>query len=152
LETELLICGEKKKDSPYYKNLIDILKLNDFNNINFQLLNSPRKGVYFCGLCREDLLNKECIQDTIALSEEIDSILKPGKIEYVNGVINIEKQKCTLCLTCVKVCPHGAIEMDRDLLEERVIKIYDEACFHCGTCIGECPNKALTFKEELASI
>jgi heterodisulfide reductase subunit A-like polyferredoxin len=152
IDTDLLIYGEKIVDSLYFKELKTIFKLCDYNNINFQLLNSSRKGVYLCGLCREDLLNIECNQDAIALSEEISEVLKEGVIEYENGVIDIDKKKCTLCLTCVRVCPHAAIEMDRDILDERVIKIYDEGCFHCGTCVGECPTKALTYKEEFVSI
>ncbi len=152
LEFDLFVYCEKISGSSYFKELISTLRISELNNINFQLLSSSRKGVYFCGLCREDLLNKECVQDAIALADEIDGILKNGKIEYENGTINIDKHKCTLCITCVRACPHGAIEMDRDVIEERVIKIYDEACFHCGTCVGECPTKALTYKEELVSI
>ena len=41
--------------------------------------------------------------------------------------------------------------MDREILDERVIKVYDEACFHCGTCVGECPTKALTYNEEMVT-
>lgn len=148
IESDLLVYSERISLSPYLKELSSLLKISGFNNINFQLLGSSRKGVYFCGLCRDDLLNEECVQDAIALSEEVDDVLKNGKIEYENGVINIDKKKCTLCLTCVRACPHGAIEMDRDIIEERVVRIYDEACFHCGTCVGECPAKALSYKEE----
>lgn len=152
LEFDLLVYSERMSSSTYFKELIYTLRISEFNNINFQLFNSSRKGVYFCGLCRDDLLNNECIKDAIVLVYEIDKVIKNGKFEYDNGVINIDKQKCTLCLTCVRACPHGAIEMDRDIIEERVVRIYDEACFHCGICAGECPTKALTYKKELVSI
>ena len=151
LNLDLLIYSEKLENSSYYNELLYKLKISSYNNINFQLLNSSRKGVYLCGLCRDDLLNEECIQDGIALAKEIDELIKTGKLEYENGVIDVDKQKCTLCLTCVRACPHAAIEMDRDILDERVIKIYDEACYHCGTCVGECPTKALTYNEEMVS-
>lgn len=145
---DLFIYSEKPVNSVYFNSLSKILRVNRYNNINFQIFDTPRKGVYTCGLSREDLINKECVQDAATLADEINSITESGSLEYEDGIIKVDKLKCTLCLTCVRACPHGAIEMDRDILEERVIKIYDEACFHCGTCTGECPTKAMSFIEE----
>jgi heterodisulfide reductase subunit A2 len=144
---DLFIYSEKPVYSEYFREISKILRVNRYNNINFQDIKTPRKGVYICGLCREDLTNDECILDSKAVCEEIVSITENRTLLYEDGVIEINRQKCTLCLTCVRVCPHGAIEMHRDIIDERVIKIYDEACFHCGTCAGECPAKALSFKE-----
>jgi len=44
---------------------------------------------------------------------------------------------------CVKVCPFGAIYMDK---EKKLPVIIEEKCTGCGLCIKTCPKKILTLR------
>lgn len=54
-------------------------------------------------------------------------------------------EKCTTCLTCVMLCPEGAISW---LPEKGKIDIDLTFCKGCGICANECPTKAITMKIE----
>jgi uncharacterized Fe-S center protein len=45
---------------------------------------------------------------------------------------------CTLCGTCERHCPMGAIA-----IEEETVRVTDE-CWRCGRCISACPTAALS--------
>lgn len=50
----------------------------------------------------------------------------------------IDKDKCTLCGNCAKVCEFGAI-----VSLPRNIMIFDELCHGCGACSRFCPEDAV---------
>ena len=52
--------------------------------------------------------------------------------------MNIDKEVCIGCQTCVGVCPVNAISMVGDKAE-----INQEVCIHCGACMGACPVSAI---------
>jgi 2-oxoisovalerate ferredoxin oxidoreductase delta subunit len=52
-------------------------------------------------------------------------------------------EKCTTCLTCVMLCPEGAV---RFRPEHGKIEFDLTFCKGCGICANECPTKAITMK------
>ncbi|MCF8115413.1 MAG: hydrogenase iron-sulfur subunit [Desulfarculaceae bacterium] len=54
------------------------------------------------------------------------------------GRVLVDRKRCTICLTCVRVCPQGA--MDR--LFRRPVS-NPLVCTTCGTCAAECPMEAI---------
>lgn len=54
------------------------------------------------------------------------------------GRVVVDRRRCALCLTCVRVCPRGA--MGR---RERRPFSNPLACTACGTCAAECPMDAI---------
>lgn len=52
-------------------------------------------------------------------------------------------EKCTVCLTCVLLCPEGAINYRP---EAEKIAIDLTFCKGCGICANECPTKAISMK------
>jgi electron transfer flavoprotein alpha subunit len=54
----------------------------------------------------------------------------------------IDRDLCTLCGTCVGVCPVDALSIKNERLE------VNENCTLCGTCVGVCPVNALSIPEE----
>ena len=54
-------------------------------------------------------------------------------------------EKCTTCLTCVLLCPEGAINWSP---EKGKIEFDLSFCKGCGICAAECPTKAITMKME----
>jgi len=55
----------------------------------------------------------------------------------------VDTEKCVYCLTCVRVCPFGAMMKNP---EEGVAAVNPAACQSCGVCIGECPAEALRMR------
>ena len=54
----------------------------------------------------------------------------------------IDREKCTLCETCLGRCHFDAIRQ-----EENGLTVDRESCFGCGLCATTCPNKAITMLE-----
>ena len=80
--------------------------------------------------------------------------VKQGKLKMISpiavppkfrGKIAFNKEKCTGCQLCIKVCPTRAIEF---IPEEKKIKIFVSRCCFCGQCNDICPPKALSMTEE----
>ncbi len=55
----------------------------------------------------------------------------------------IDKERCTGCGICVKMCPSGAIS-----LEEGKAEIDMEKCIRCGKCHDACPQGAVEHDSE----
>ncbi|MBM4447649.1 MAG: 4Fe-4S dicluster domain-containing protein [Chloroflexi bacterium] len=61
------------------------------------------------------------------------------------GKIAYDRENCTGCQQCVKICPTRAIEF---LPEERKIKIFVSRCCFCAQCVDVCPVHTLAMTEE----
>jgi len=61
------------------------------------------------------------------------------------GKIRYDREKCTGCQLCIKVCPSGAIEFKP---EEKKIKIYLARCTFCSQCNDICPLNCLTMSRD----
>ncbi|MDH5424710.1 MAG: 4Fe-4S binding protein [Gammaproteobacteria bacterium] len=57
------------------------------------------------------------------------------------GEILVDKEKCTLCMACVSVCPGSALEDGKDLPQ---LKFKESNCVQCGLCSSACPEIAIT--------
>ena len=147
LKTDMLVFSEKLVLSEYDRKLTKILSLSDYKNIHFFSCKTPRKGIFICGRGRDDILGFEAIGDANECFLSVCELFPDGSYQYEENAIDVNKTKCTLCLTCVRTCPHKAIEFDSRNFEERAVKIIEEACFRCGQCVSECPTKALSFIE-----
>lgn len=62
------------------------------------------------------------------------------------GAIEINADKCTLCLACVSLCPTGALGDHPDRPE---VQFTENACVQCGICESTCPETAITLKPQL---
>jgi ferredoxin len=63
------------------------------------------------------------------------------------GAVEIKVEGCTLCLSCVSVCPTGALSDDP---ERPLLRFAEEACVQCGLCKATCPEKVITLAPRLA--
>ena len=82
----------------------------------------------------------ESIADGDAAALRAYGVLAEGKIVADPIRAKVDPEKCVLCLTCLRFCPHAAIEMDPDV---RAARIVEPACWGCGICVAECPAKAI---------
>lgn len=71
---------------------------------------------------------------------------KPQKIISLTagapfGEVQVNKERCTLCMACVSVCPAKALA-DGDELPQ--LNFSEANCVQCGLCSSACPETALT--------
>ena len=62
------------------------------------------------------------------------------------GALAIDKDTCTLCLSCVNACPAGALQ---DNPQSPQLKFIEKNCVQCGLCVKTCPEKALALIPQL---
>lgn len=62
------------------------------------------------------------------------------------GGIEVDKQKCTMCLACAGACPSSAL-MDGG--EVAALKFLERNCVQCGLCEKTCPENAITLVPRL---
>jgi ferredoxin len=62
------------------------------------------------------------------------------------GAVEIDVEGCTLCLSCVSVCPTGAL---RDDPERPMLRFVEDACVQCGLCQATCPEHVITLKPQI---
>ncbi len=62
------------------------------------------------------------------------------------GEVVVDKDKCTLCLSCAGACPEGAL-MDGG--ETPMLRFLERNCVQCGLCERTCPEDAITLRPRL---
>ncbi len=62
------------------------------------------------------------------------------------GSVDIDADRCTLCLSCVPACPTGAL---RDNPDKPMLRFVEDACIQCGLCKATCPEKVITLTPSL---
>ncbi len=62
------------------------------------------------------------------------------------GAVIVDTDACTLCLSCVSLCPSGALADNDDLPQ---LRFQEDACLQCGLCANICPEKAITLEPRL---
>ena len=62
------------------------------------------------------------------------------------GAVVVDTDACTLCLSCVSLCPSGALADNEDKPQ---LRFQEDACLQCGLCTNICPEDAITLKPQL---
>lgn len=84
-----------------------------------------------CRHCVDPICKKSCIA---------------GAIYIDDGVVKIDREKCVGCLTCVLVCPYGALAPAEDKIMQKC-----ELCLENlsgePACVKGCPNRAIVYEQ-----
>lgn len=79
----------------------------------------------------------------------IVNTLKEGggtTLQPVNKLAVVDKEKCSACMTCVKICPVEAITIEKT--DERpAAHVDDQQCLACTICMSRCPEHAVVMTE-----
>lgn len=62
------------------------------------------------------------------------------------GAVVVDTEACTLCLSCVSLCPSGALMDNEDRPE---LRFQEDACLQCGLCANICPEDAIALQPQL---
>lgn len=98
----------------------------------------------FCQTC-EDF----CSTGAIHLTEDYHMAVTDPSLLIISGTKIRQKvydypekgDACVYCTLCAKVCPNGAITVDR---ANKSWEIDTDLCVQCGICVNKCPKKCLT--------
>lgn len=60
---------------------------------------------------------------------------------FTNFLAIVDDDRCTLCESCIEVCPMKTIEMEDDRVVVRETK-----CIGCGVCAHQCPDDSIDMK------
>jgi ferredoxin len=89
----------------------------------------------------------------LALDHLISHAPKPSQVPIALpasgsplGGLAINKDRCTLCLSCVNACPSGALA---DNAQAPQLRFIEKNCVQCGLCVTTCPEKALSLLPQL---
>lgn len=145
-----IIAAPELKPPPELKRLKRIFNLpegyKDYlqpDNIYLQPTLSGKRGVYLLRGSRGPTsltYYREELDFTLAeIARNLQGVEPVDDQERV-----VDDQKCIVCYTCYRVCPHGAIERDEEL---NSMKILNLACQGCNLCISRCPSGAISLKE-----
>ena len=84
-----------------------------------------------CRHCTDPLCVKSCIA---------------GAIRKQDGVVRINQTKCVGCLTCVLVCPYGALAPNENGVMQKCELCLQNTCEE-PACVTGCPNRAIVYEE-----
>ena len=56
------------------------------------------------------------------------------------GSVDVNKDSCTLCMSCVSACPANALQ---DNPQAPQLRFVEKNCVQCGLCVTTCPENAL---------
>ncbi len=104
---------------------------------------AERKGIYYAGRCHMDADLGTLRQDATRAVSDVDALLRDGWLEPEPIRAHVDSAKCVRCLTCVRTCPHIAIEIAA-YEQVTAARVVDLACRGCGACVANCPVKAIS--------
>ncbi|MFP4474467.1 MAG: hydrogenase iron-sulfur subunit [Desulfatibacillaceae bacterium] len=107
------------------------------SNMHFYPVRTNREGIYVVGPARDRMDLPATLMDAENAAVAVARLLGDGTVEVPADRAWIDVDKCTICLTCARVCPHGAIYWDSRAA------VSPMACQACGICTSECPMDAI---------
>jgi len=84
--------------------------------------------------------------DALATARGTEPGAQPLAATAPYGAIECSTTDCTLCMSCVAVCPTRALHHEGD---SPSLKFIEQDCVQCGLCVKACPEKALTADQQL---
>ena len=84
-----------------------------------------------CRHCQNPICVKSCISGALSIKED---------------VICIDHNKCVECLTCILVCPYGALSQGDHGAVQKCELCLENACGE-PACVKGCPNRAIVYEE-----
>ena len=116
-------------------------------HLKLQPVDFPTEGAYLCGAIQYPKFIDEAVSQAKAAAARASAILSQETLQVGGEVAVVEPERCTGCLTCVRVCPYNVPTIDSAQVGAGgilgVAQIAPAACRGCGICAAECPAKAI---------
>lgn len=126
---EALVVGKKNLDIAATLRIdTDLDGLLPSNNVHRFPAKSNREGIF--------VANNSADAANIAL--RVKELIGDGTKTVAADRATVDEDRCVICLTCYRSCPHGAI-----FWQNGAAAISPAACQGCGICASECPMDAI---------
>jgi len=96
-------------------------------------------GLFVAGLAHYPKPIEESIAQARAAVARAMTILSRDSLMVGGVVADVTREKCAVCLTCVRTCPYNIPYIH----EDGYAVIEASECHGCGACVAECPGKAI---------
>lgn len=134
--------------------LIEVRDARDLPLLDAELGEAPAQGVSKAASfamqpekrATLDLALDHLLQDSArrATRTQDAAIALPAASPF--GSLMVNRDACTLCLSCVSACPAGALQ---DNAERPQLRFIEKNCVQCGLCATTCPERAITLQPRL---
>jgi len=145
ISPDVIVVEEELRADDLNEELAEILRINvgpsgflQSDNVHFFPVRSNREGIFVAGSTREISGLPSAWTDVENIAVEVKDLLGDGKKIVAKNKAVVNEDKCVICLTCYRCCPHGAIYWG----DKKAI-ISPVACQGCGICASECPMDAI---------
>lgn len=106
------------------------------DNVLFLPADTNRRGIYAVGAARGTDSAETLAAETAGVLAGCTGLFRLD--ETPGPRVVFDETCCAYCLSCLRICPHGAITFTSRPWHDPV------ACVACGLCAARCPGKALT--------
>ncbi|MGD9107026.1 MAG: 4Fe-4S binding protein, partial [Desulfobacterales bacterium] len=145
ISPDFIVVEEELRADDLNEEIAEILRINvgpsgflQKDNVHLLPVRSNREGIFVAGSTREISGLPSAWTDVENIAVEVKDLLGDGKISVAKNKAVVNEDKCVICLTCYRCCPHGAIYWG----DKKAI-ISPVACQACGICASECPMDAI---------
>jgi quinone-modifying oxidoreductase, subunit QmoB len=107
-------------------------------SLRFTGVETPKAGILALGPSRGVFLPELIEGDIESAVAAVRRMNADAQRSARSVAPEVDPEKCTMCLTCVRLCPHGAMGFEKAAYADPV------SCFRCGICAAECPMEAIT--------
>jgi ferredoxin len=114
---------------------------------------SNRRGIFYAGRCYMQCTLPDALADALQAAAHVDALLAPGYLEPEEVIAYVDSAECIRCLTCVRSCPHAAVEVrEYTVSGANVVAalVAELACQGCGACVSNCPVRAIELVDSAA--
>jgi heterodisulfide reductase subunit A len=101
-------------------------------------VDAPTEGIFLCGAALYPKGLADAAAQGQAAAMRAAGLLFQTELRAGELVALIDAHHCRRCLTCVGLCPFGAVS-----LADGKPVVRPEVCRGCGVCAAECPARAI---------
>ncbi len=111
------------------------------SHIKLAPVSTAVEGVYVAGCCQSPKDIPDTVAQASAAAAQALTAISQGKVKLSPIRASVESSRCSGCMSCVNICPYGAVGFDN---VNKVSVINQALCKGCGTCGAACPTGAIT--------
>lgn len=106
-------------------------------NVHLWPYGLERTGIFAAGPGKGPRMASAAVEEGRGAALTVHQFFEGVPAEPLDCEVVVDKGLCTVCLTCLRYCPHQAIGWTHRIF------IHPLACRRCGICASECPMDAI---------